>query len=298
MTTALQVSVIVPHAMRFAAADLAAVARHVEDVGLDGVFVGDHLAATVPLAESTLVLATAAAATSRIHVGFGVMVLALRHPAWAAKQVATLQQLSAGRVILGVGLGGPMHGTAAWDAVSVPYRARAARTDATLRVLRRLIAGEPTVLDNEAELTLAPGVVPPPVWIGGGSAAARRRAAAHGDAWFPSMLAPAQLAAGATHLAQMCADQGGNDTPAIAIGGSALLGEPRSRAILDEHVAGLVDGYGIPPEMASTLPLTTRHNRWPSDCPPTPRREPPTSSSDSSTMTGPHNANCSHKPRP
>ncbi len=120
MTTALQVSVIVPHAMRFAAADLAAVARQVEDVGLDGVFVGDQLAATVPLAESTLVLATAAAATARIHVGFGVMVLALRHPAWAAKQVATLQQLSGGRVILGVGLGGAMHGTAAWDAVACP----------------------------------------------------------------------------------------------------------------------------------------------------------------------------------
>ncbi len=69
MTTALQVSVIVPHAMRFTAADLTTVARQVEDVGLDGVFVGEHLAATVPLAESTLVLATAAAATARIHVG-------------------------------------------------------------------------------------------------------------------------------------------------------------------------------------------------------------------------------------
>ncbi len=137
-----------------------------------------------------------------------------------------------------------------------PTGERAARTDAALRVLRGLIAGEPTVLDNAAELTLAPGVVPPPVWIGGGSAAARRRAAAHGDAWFPSMLAPARLAAGATHLAEMCVDQGRNDVPAIAIGGSALLGEPRSRAILDEHVAGLVDGYGIAPAMASTLPLT------------------------------------------
>jgi len=236
--------VIVPHAMRFSAADLAAVARHVEDVGLDGVFVGDHLAATVPLAESTLVLATAAAATARIHVGFGVMVLALRHPAWAAKHVATLQQLSGGRVILGVGLGGRMHGTAAWDAVSVPYRERAARTDAALRVLRALIAGAPTALDNKAELTLAPGVPPPPIWIGGGSAAARRRAVAHGDAWFPSMLAPAELAAGAAHIAEMCADNGRQQVPTIAIGGSALLGEALSRPALDEHVAGLVDGYG------------------------------------------------------
>ncbi|MGI8414084.1 MAG: hypothetical protein ACR2QA_16660 [Solirubrobacteraceae bacterium] len=55
--------------------------------------------------------------------------------------MATLQQLSAGHVILGVGLGGAMHGTAAWDAVGVPYHERAAHTDAALRVLRVLIAG-------------------------------------------------------------------------------------------------------------------------------------------------------------
>jgi len=191
-----------------------------------------------------------------------------------------------------------MHGTAAWDAVSVPYRERAARTDATLLVLRRLIAGEPTVLDNEAELTLAPGVVPPPVWIGGGSAAARRRAAAHGDAWFPSMLAPAQLAAGATHLAQMCADQGGNDTPAIAIGGSALLGEPGRARSSTSTSPDSPTATASRPRWRRPYLSPARHNRWPSDCPPTPRREPPTSSSDSSTMTGPHNANCSHKPRP
>jgi alkanesulfonate monooxygenase SsuD/methylene tetrahydromethanopterin reductase-like flavin-dependent oxidoreductase (luciferase family) len=91
------VSVIVPHALRFSASDLSAVARHVEDAGLDGIFVGDHLAAAVPQADSILALTVAAAATTRIRLGFGVMVLALRHPAWAAKQLATLQQLSGGR---------------------------------------------------------------------------------------------------------------------------------------------------------------------------------------------------------
>ncbi len=138
------VSVIVPRALRFAAADLSAVARHVEGAGLDGVFVGDHLAAAVPQADSTLALAVAAAATMRIRVGFGVMVLALRHPAWAAKQIASLQQLSGNRVILGVGLGGAVHGTAAWDAVGVPYQDRGARTDAALGILHGLISGEPT----------------------------------------------------------------------------------------------------------------------------------------------------------
>jgi alkanesulfonate monooxygenase SsuD/methylene tetrahydromethanopterin reductase-like flavin-dependent oxidoreductase (luciferase family) len=121
-----RVSVIIPHAMRFSAADLTAFARHAEDAGLDGVFVGDHLTPAVPVPDSTLALAAAAAVTSRVRLGFGVMVLGLRHPAWAARQVATLQQLSGNRVILGVGLGGSAHGAAAWQAVGVPHQERGA----------------------------------------------------------------------------------------------------------------------------------------------------------------------------
>jgi len=151
------VSVTIPHAMRFSAGDLTVFARHAEDAGLDGVFVGDHLTPAVPVTDSSLALAVAAAATSRIRLGFGVMVLGLRHPAWAARQLATLQQLSGNRVILGVGLGGAVHGLAAWQAVGVPFQERGARTDAALEVLRPLISGEPTVLPNGAELTLAPG---------------------------------------------------------------------------------------------------------------------------------------------
>jgi alkanesulfonate monooxygenase SsuD/methylene tetrahydromethanopterin reductase-like flavin-dependent oxidoreductase (luciferase family) len=97
MTPRPRVSVVISQTIRSNADELSAFARQVEDAGLDGVFTGDHLAAAAPLAESTLTLAVTAAATTRIQVGFGVMVLALRHPAWAAKQVATLQQLSRNR---------------------------------------------------------------------------------------------------------------------------------------------------------------------------------------------------------
>ena len=256
MTAKPRVSVIVPHAMRFAAADLSAVARHVEDAGLDGVFVGDHLAAAVPHADSTLALAVAAAATTRIRVGFGVMVLALRHPAWAAKQVATLQQLSGNRVILGVGLGGAVHGTAAWDAVGVPYRERGARTDAALGILRGLISGEPTELPGGSMLTLAPGAPSPPIWIGGGGAAARRRAAAYGDGWFPSMITPGDLAAGAAHLAELWAERDRTEIATVAVGGSVLLGADLPTGALDAHIAALVDGYRIPADVAAKLPLS------------------------------------------
>lgn len=256
MTARLRVSVVVPQTIRSAADDLSAFARHVEDAGLDGVFTGDHVAAAAQLADSTLTLAVAAAATVRIRVGFGVMVLALRHPAWAAKQVATLQQLSWNRVILGIGLGGAVHGTAAWDAVGVPYRDRAARTDAALGILRGLIAGEPTEFPCGTELTLAPGAPPPPIWVGGSGTASRRRAAAYGDGWFPSMIAPEDVAAGAAHLAELWAGQGRAGKPAVAVGGSVLLGAVLPSGTLNAHVSALISGYGIPPHLAAGLPLT------------------------------------------
>jgi alkanesulfonate monooxygenase SsuD/methylene tetrahydromethanopterin reductase-like flavin-dependent oxidoreductase (luciferase family) len=256
MTARPRVSVIMPHAIRHSADDLSAFARHVEDTGLDGLFTGDHLAAAAPIADSTLTLAVAAAATTRIQIGFGVMVLALRHPAWAAKQIATLQQLSRNRVILGVGLGGAVHGTAAWDAVGVQYQDRAARTDAALRILRGLVAGKPTELPGGAELTLAPGAPPPPIWIGGGGGASRRRTAAYGDSWFPSMITPEGVATGMAHLAELYAGQGRAEKPAVAVGGSVLLGEALPDGALDAHVGALISGYGIPPHVAAKLPLT------------------------------------------
>ncbi|MDX6418355.1 MAG: hypothetical protein QOG28_2975 [Trebonia sp.] len=250
-----RVSVIIPHPMRFSAADLTAVARHAEVAGLDGVFVGDHLTPAVPVADSTLALAAASAATSRIRLGFGVLVLGLRHPAWAARQVATLQQLSGNRVILGVGLGGSAHGAVAWQAVGVPYRDRGARTDAALGILRSLISGEPTVLPNGTELTLAPGAPPPPVWIGGNTPGARRRAAKYGDAWFPSMITPAELASGLAHLAGLRTGQDTAKIPAAAVGGSVLLGSGLPGSALDAHIAALAGSYRIPADIARQLPL-------------------------------------------
>lgn len=250
-----RVSVIIPHAMRFSAADLTAFARHAEDAGLDGVFVGDHLTPAVPVPDSTLALAAAATVTSRVRLGFGVMVLGLRHPAWAARQVATLQQLSGNRVILGVGLGGSAHGAAAWQAVGVPHQERGAQTDAALRVLPSLISGEPTVLPNGTELTLTPGAPPPPVWIGGNTAGARRRAATYGDAWFPSMITPAELASGLAHLAGLPAGRDAATVPAAGVGGSVLLGARVPGSALDAHIAALAGGYRIPADIARELPL-------------------------------------------
>jgi alkanesulfonate monooxygenase SsuD/methylene tetrahydromethanopterin reductase-like flavin-dependent oxidoreductase (luciferase family) len=81
-----------------------------------------------PKLDSTLLLAQAAATPSRLRLGFGVMILALRPVAWAAKQIATLQNLTGDRVVLGIGTGGVMHGDAAWRAVGFAYAERLAQT--------------------------------------------------------------------------------------------------------------------------------------------------------------------------
>jgi alkanesulfonate monooxygenase SsuD/methylene tetrahydromethanopterin reductase-like flavin-dependent oxidoreductase (luciferase family) len=234
--------------------DLRANARHAEDVGLDGVFVGDHLAAAVPILDSTLTLATVAAVTERIGIGFGVMLPALRGPAWAAKQVATLQALSGNRVILGVGSGGDVHGRAGWEASGVPYTERGRRTDAALAVLPGLIAGAPTTLESGATITLAPGVQVPPIWIGGNARVALRRTIEHGTAWFPSMALPDDIASGARRLADL-ADEYNRPIPTIAVGGSAVLGTDAPQSLLDGFAAGVRD-YGVPPERASKLAFT------------------------------------------
>jgi alkanesulfonate monooxygenase SsuD/methylene tetrahydromethanopterin reductase-like flavin-dependent oxidoreductase (luciferase family) len=243
-----------PAEVKTSSCKIATFARHVEDVGLDGVFVGDHLAAATPQLDSTIVLAVAAAATKRVMIGFGVMLLALRGAAWAAKQVATLQTLSSCRVILGVGVGGEVHGTSAWQAVGVPYTERGRRTDAALRVLPSLVTGAQATLGSGAQLKLAPGSSMPPLWIGGMSVAAQRRAAAFGDAWFPSMLLAAQLPTARSRLRDL-ADQDGRPEPAIALGAAAILG-PTRPDVRNSFVRALIDGYGVPPEHAQDVPIT------------------------------------------
>ncbi|WP_107654312.1 LLM class flavin-dependent oxidoreductase [Nocardia suismassiliense] len=163
--------------------DVRASARLAEELGLDSIWSTDHLVASAPMLDSTVTLATAAAVTERIGIGFNVMLLALRPVAWAAKQISTLQQLSGNRLVVGVGTGNPAHGDIGWRAAGASYADRGRRTDGALRVLPGLVTGQPTVLDDGLEVTLAPGSVLPPVLVAGNSVRARRRAATYADGW-------------------------------------------------------------------------------------------------------------------
>lgn len=216
--TRLKVGVVLPSlvAQRRDGIDLPIAARHAEDAGLDSVWHGDHLATGQPSLDLAVALATVAAVTGRVSIGAGVFVPAIRPLAWAAKQVASLQHVAGGRLILGVGSGG---GPQQWAAAGIPYTERGQRTDRALDLLPALLAGEP-VLIGEQEVVLAPAVPRPPFWVGNASPVAIRRAARFGDGWFPSLVPASAVAAGAARLAELA------DTPReIAVGTTGALGD-------------------------------------------------------------------------
>ncbi|WP_067967857.1 LLM class flavin-dependent oxidoreductase [Nocardiopsis trehalosi] len=227
-------------------------ARHLEDLGYDSVGMSDFIVGDgSPGLDATLVLAATAAATERIGLEFGVLSLPLRPPAWTAAQVQTLQHLSGGRVILGVGIGG-FPGSPFWHAVGAPVRGRGPWTDAALRALPGLIRGEPTTLDG-TEVTLGPAAPVPPILVGGNSEAAMRRAVLHGDGWAPSLITPAALVEGAARLREIARELD-RPVPSISVGGHAFLGgDP---AAVESFTRVLVEVHRMPPEEAAAVPVT------------------------------------------
>ncbi|MFF7091026.1 LLM class flavin-dependent oxidoreductase [Streptomyces rubradiris] len=159
--------------------NLARWAKTSEGLGFDLLMLSDHVAITsdvakqypAPFYEPVTTLAWLAGITTRIHLGTTVLIAPYRHPLLVARMAANLQQLSGGRLILGVGVGWAREEFAALD---VPFERRGALTDELLRTLR-------TAWDDEADY----GSGKIPIWVGGNSDAGMRRAVRFGYAWHP-----------------------------------------------------------------------------------------------------------------
>jgi alkanesulfonate monooxygenase SsuD/methylene tetrahydromethanopterin reductase-like flavin-dependent oxidoreductase (luciferase family) len=239
--------------------DVAAAARHAEELGFESVWVVDQLIAGtgVPLLDSLTSLAAAAAVTERVGLGAGVLILPLRPVVWMAKQVASLQYLSGDRVLLGVGAGGDRH-SASWAAAGIPQRSRGRRTDEALRWLPGLISGQPVRLDPDGEeVVLSPGVKVPPVIVGGMSEAAATRAATFGDGWF-ILAAPPDIPRYQALAAERAATRG---RPAPAITTNAIValdGDPHlpGRDVLMRLITEPDGMFGIPADQATGALVT------------------------------------------
>jgi probable F420-dependent oxidoreductase len=210
------------------ASELRAVVRHADEVGLHGIWVTDHPAvpvrmdATYPYSDdgtppfpaadarcSPLVLLShLAAATERIHLGTAILILPLRHPIVVARETATLDRLSNGRFVLGVGVGW-LEGE--FDALDQPFAERGARTDEQIEIIRRLWTGDAVAWDGRHHRFDALVVSPTPkqgprlpVYVGGESPAALRRAARLGDGWIGMVHDPRSAGALVRRLETSC----------------------------------------------------------------------------------------------
>ena len=173
--------------------------RRVEALGFESVWCGDHISFHQPLYESLTVLASYASITSRIRLGTAVYLLALRPPAVAAKITATLDVLSEGRFIFGVGVGG--ENPKEFEACGVPHRERGARVTEAIDVVRALWRDTPASFKGRFTQFERVSIDPkplqkpgPPIWIGGRSDAALARAGRQGDGWVSYVVTPERYA--------------------------------------------------------------------------------------------------------
>lgn len=174
---------------------LGALAAEAEALGFDSLWAGDHIAFPAPILDPLQVLTCCASHTRRVRLGTCVYLLPLRHPTVVAKMVASLDFISDGRVIFGIGVGGEFPGE--FQASGVPVHERGARTNEAITVLRRLWQGDDASYSGrffriDPVRLKPPPVQPggPPIWIGGRSDAALRRAARHGNGYVGYLLSP------------------------------------------------------------------------------------------------------------
>ncbi len=179
--------------------------RRVEELGFESVWSGDHISFHNPIFESLTLLASYVGITSRIKLGTGVYLLALRSPAVAAKMSATLDVLSGGRLIFGVGVGG--ENPREFEVCGVPHKERGARVTEAIDVVRALWRDTPASFQGRFTRFEAVSIDPkpvqqpgPPIWIGGRSGAALARAARQGDGWISYVIHAERYAEGAARI--------------------------------------------------------------------------------------------------
>lgn len=198
---------------------LARRARAAEAAGFESLWVGDHVAlpadaadpASQPRLEAVIAVTHLAALTTRVRLAIGVIVLPQRQPVLLAKQLASIDVLSKGRLIVGVGVG---YVERELRALGASLADRGARTDEHLAAMRAL--WDEPVPSFEGRFTRFEGVVQrprpvqrphPPIVVGGHSRSALRRAARSGNGWYGWELDPAGTAAALADLRELSAGE-------------------------------------------------------------------------------------------
>jgi len=231
---------------------LLALAAQAEAIGFDSVWIGDSLLAR-PRHEPLTLLAAVAGRTRTVKLGTAVLLPALRNPVIMAHQIATLDQASDGRVILGVGIAGDVPNIRReFEAAGVPFEKRVGRLLEGLRLCRALWTGQPVDWDGYWKVdqgVLAPTPAQaggPPIWMGGGAPAGLIRAGREWDGWFPTGPDATGWAQKFADVKQAAKDAGRDpDELTGALYLTVAIDEDRARgdAAVNQY---LEDYYGVP----------------------------------------------------
>ncbi|MET7330800.1 LLM class flavin-dependent oxidoreductase [Nonomuraea sp. NPDC005650] len=184
-------------------------AQTVEGLGFDLLMVSDHVAITpdvaakypAPFYDPFTTLAWLAGVTTRIGLGTTVLIVPYRHPLLVARMAANLNDLSGGRLVLGVGIGWARQ---EFEALGASYERRGKETDEHLAAIRAAWADEGDYRSG--------GV---PIWVGGGSEAGLRRAVRYGEGWHPLRNTVPWLRENWSRLKEIAAEEG-RPVPALA----------------------------------------------------------------------------------
>ncbi len=212
-----------------------------EELGFDSLWVWDHILLGVnphfPIIDSLSLLTAVGARTKKIKLGTGILVLPARNPVVLAKQLSSMDQLSQGRLILGMAAGWYKR---EFDSIGVPYEKRGKIMDQSLEILNRLwtedlVAGDyPPYNMTAAVMFPKPYQKPrPPILIGGYVDRVLKRAAVAGDGWLTYFYTPESFT---TSWNKVCAfaDEAGKDPATLLNGNQLPIMIGKSRAAVEE----------------------------------------------------------------
>jgi len=227
-------------------------AERAEDVGIDSIWLSDHIVSRQPDLDISCIMAMFAARTKKIKMGPSVLTLPARDPVQVAKTYATLDYLtgSCGRIIMAVGLGSDPRDCIA---CGIKPEERAKRMEEGVQVMRKLWAG--TNVSHEGKfykfsdvtITPRPAKGSLDVWIGGKSDLAIKRTARYGDGWFPSFVTPEEFKDGMTKMVEYGKQYGRTVNPREA-GVLIFTHISDNRAHAQEVVQKFFSGFPLPAE--------------------------------------------------
>lgn len=227
---------------------------HVENLGYDSVWVWDHtllgVSPSFPIIDSLTVLTGIAARTTRIKLGTGILVLPLRNPVTLAKQLSSMDQMSEGRLVMGMASGWYKR---EFDAIGVPFERRGKIMDESLEILNRLFK-EDKVDGVYSNYKLSGAVMYPkpfqkprfPILIGGYVDVVLKRAATTGDGWLTYFYKPDDFKKSWAKIRNFASEAGKDPDKLLNASQLPIAVGPSRQAVQDDMLEWLNKEWDFP----------------------------------------------------